>query len=125
MSQQGPTATATAVRSQQRRKIPLIVDVFNGAIRGDFTREMGIAGYLTQAVLSFTPVIGTLCALRDLVADLGKHDMVGAVVNTLSLIPFLGGFPKTARIIRAIRDLGQGAELIGNVGGRLDGRDNG
>lgn len=83
-----------------------IADVFNGAVRGDYTPYLGIAGHVTQAVFGFIPIIGTICALRDFFADRRKKDNFGAFLNFLALIPFLGGFPKTALVIRSIRHVG-------------------
>ena len=89
-----------------RRRIPFLRDVFNGAIRGDFAAEIGLAGALTQAALGFVPVVGTLCALRDVLADLRYRDRMGCLLNALALVPFLGGFPKTAEVIRVIHHAG-------------------
>ncbi len=85
---------------------PWPADIFRGAIKGDYARRLGIPGRLTQAVMGFIPVIGTVCAFRDFFACRSKHDRVGMVLNGLALIPFLGGFPKTAEVIRAIRHIG-------------------
>ena len=91
----------------QQRRIPFLRDVYNGAVRGDFAVEIGVVGALTQAALGFVPVVGTLCALRDVLADLRYRDRLGCLLNALALVPFLGGFPKTAEVIRVIHHAGQ------------------
>lgn len=105
------TAVATAeapVREHFRPWLP--ADVFRGAFLGDYAR-LGTAGYVTQAAVGFVPFVGTLCAVRDLTADLRQRDRIGASLNVLSLIPFLGGFPKTARVIRSVRDTGNAVQF--------------
>lgn len=78
---------------------PLLLDIYRGAVHGDYARQLGVAGYLTQALFGFIPVLGQLCALRDLFASIGKRDGYGIVLNFLALVPVLGGFPKTLRIL--------------------------
>ena len=70
---------------------------------GDFAQEIGGAGRLAQVVLGFVPVLGTVGALRDVVADWQQHDMVGVVLNTLAMIPTVGGVAKIAAVVRATR----------------------
>jgi hypothetical protein len=106
MSQPSGKLAGPAQAERPRRPHP-VVDVLNGALRGDYTPHLGIPGLLTQAVLGYVPVIGTCCAARDYLADRRHGDTVGAVLNALSLIPFLGGFPKTAHVVRSVRTLGQ------------------
>lgn len=89
-----------------RRRIPFARDVFNGAVRGDFAREMGTAGAITQIILGFVPGVGTVCAIRDCIADHRKRDRLGFWLNVLALAPFLGGFPKTAEVLRAVHHVG-------------------
>jgi hypothetical protein len=81
-------------------------DIVAGAFQGDFAPQLGVAGYATQIVCAFIPGIGALCALRDFFADRRKHDRVGMLLNGLALIPFLGGFPKTAAVLRSVRHIG-------------------
>jgi hypothetical protein len=97
---------ATRQPMVRRRRIPFLRDIYNGAVRGDFAAEIGLAGALTQAALGFVPVVGTLCALRDVLADLRYRDRMGCLLNALALVPFLGGFPKTAEVIRVIHHAG-------------------
>lgn len=102
-----PMASSTATVTAPGRYRPwLPADVFRGAVLGDYARRLGAAGYITQAVVGFVPVVGTMCAFRDLTADLRRRDHVGASLNGLALIPGLGGFPKTARVIRTVRGTG-------------------
>ncbi len=107
-SRQAPSSVATVERAAYSRP-PLLLDIYRGAVHGDYSRHLGVAGYLTQAVCSFIPVFGQLCALRDLIADLGKRDRLGALLNFLALVPVVGGFPKTVRIF------GETMRLMGNV----------
>src|SRR5690348_10990607 len=58
-----------------------VVDVWRGAVIGDFATEIGFFGALTQALLGFVPVIGTLCAVRDLIADMRMGDRLGMLLN--------------------------------------------
>ena len=109
-----PTAANT-----WRKPPPWPIDIYNGIVRGDFTKRRGISGYVAQAVCGFIPVIWTLCAARDLIADYGQRDRVGTVLNALSLIPFLGGFPKTGAIIRSIRDIGQMTQASQGIYGEM------
>ena len=87
----------------QRNQPTLVDDIILGAIRGDFAQNLGGAGRLTQVVMGFMPGINTLCALRDLIADLRLHDVVGAALNGLAMIPLVGGFSKIAAVLRTTR----------------------
>jgi hypothetical protein len=80
-------------------------DVVNGAVWGDFARHLGPAGVITQIVFGYIPVVGTLTALRDLIANLGAGDVLGMILNGIALFPVLGGFAKTAEIIHHARRL--------------------
>ncbi|MGZ3672975.1 MAG: hypothetical protein ACXVCO_01580 [Ktedonobacterales bacterium] len=102
------TSVATTERAVRSRP-PLLLDIYRGAVHGDYSRHLGVAGYLTQAVCSFIPIFGQLCAVRDLIADLAKRDRLGALLNFLALVPVVGGFPKTLRI------LGETMRLMSNV----------
>jgi hypothetical protein len=81
------------------RRIHVLPDVWNGAVLGDWAPRLGVAGSATQAFVFYLPVIGTLCAIRDLFACLHKRDSLGAILNALAIFPVLGGFPKTAEVI--------------------------
>ena len=108
-------ATATAQAPVRQRYRPFLpADVFRGAVLGDFAR-LGMAGYVTQAAFGFIPAVGSVCALRDLTADLRRRDRIGATLNGLSLIPFLGGFPKIARVVRSVRDTGNAVQLTSHL----------
>jgi hypothetical protein len=94
-----------------RRRIPLGRDIFNGAVRGDYAPRLGVPGTATQIALAFVPGIGTLCALRDALANWGKRDGVGVALNLLALVPLLGGFPKTAAVLRAVQHVGRAVHI--------------
>ena len=81
------------------KPIHVLPDILNGAFRGDWTPRLGVAGAVTQAIVFYIPVIGTLCAIRDFFACLHKHDSLGSILNALAVFPVLGGFPKTADVI--------------------------
>lgn len=82
-------------------------DVWRGAVMGDFAREKGVLGTGTQIVFGFLPAIGTLCAMRDFVADWRARDTLGAVLNLLAFIPFLGGFPKMVDALHSAHQVGR------------------
>jgi hypothetical protein len=82
-------------------------DILRGAFLGDYARDLGVLGAITMAVLGFVPVIGTLCALRDLFANWRHHDRVGVVLNLLAVFPVFGGFPKLLEVIRGAHHIGR------------------
>ncbi len=82
-------------------------DIYAGAVRGDFAPTLGVPGILTQIIVGFIPVVGTVCAARDFIADRRNHDRLGALLNALALIPFLGGFPKTAAVLHSVHHIGR------------------
>jgi hypothetical protein len=87
---------------------PILGDIVRGAVQGDFARELGLPGAVTQVALSFVPVVGTLCALRDAAADRQRGDKPGVALNLLSAIPLFGGAAKTAEVIRHAQRLKRG-----------------
>lgn len=97
--------------ARPRKRRSFIGDVTAGALLGDFARDLGIAGATTQAALGFVPLIGSVCAVRDLTADLRHHDRVGALLNALALIPFIGGFSKTFEVIRSSAHIGHAVHI--------------
>lgn len=92
-----------------------IEDLFNGAVLGDYAAYLGITGHVTMAVLGFVPVIGTFSAIRDFFADRRKKDRLGMFLNLLAIIPFLGGFPKTALVLHTIRHAGRVMQATGSM----------
>ncbi len=94
-----------------RRRIPLVRDVFNGAVRGDYAPQLGVPGTATQIALAFVPGIGTLCALRDALANWRRRDRIGVTLNLLALVPVAGGFPKTAAVLRAAQHVGRAVHI--------------
>jgi hypothetical protein len=90
-----------------RGRPSFLVDVWNGAVRGDFAPRLGIAGVVTQVIFGFTPILGTLCALRDLIADWRHRDRVGVLLNALAFVPLLGGFPKMVEAVRGVHQVGR------------------
>ena len=96
----GPAAVAIPPRRS------FLGDVVAGALYGDFAQGLRIPGALTQIVLSFIPVVGTICALRDLVANMRHRDRIGIILNFFALAPVLGGFSKTLEVLRAFAHVG-------------------
>ena len=86
----------------------IISDIIQGAILGDYADELGLPGAATQVALSFVPVVGTLCALRDAQADRVRRDSPGVVLNLLAALPMIGGVAKTAEVIRHAQRLKRG-----------------
>jgi hypothetical protein len=82
-----------------RRRVSFWRDVYHGAVLGDFAREKRLGGALTQIVLSFTPGVGSICAVRDCVADVRYRDGLGFFLNLLALIPVFGGISKTLDVL--------------------------
>jgi hypothetical protein len=104
-----PVETSVAAPPGRYRLLP---DLYRGAVLGDFAPELGLAGILTQLVLAFVPLIGTVCAVRDFVADRGHGDGLGALLNLLAIIPVLGGFPKTAVVMKDVKVFAKGVRAI-------------
>jgi hypothetical protein len=80
----------------------LAFDIYRGLVWGDFDQDLGVAGALAPAVVGFIPVLGTLAALRDLLACLGQRDLLGIVLNLLAIFPVLGGLAKTADALHTL-----------------------
>ena len=87
---------------------PILRDMARGAFQGDFARDLGLPGAATQVALSFVPVVGTLCALRDAEADRRRGDRPGVALNLLSAVPGVGALAKTAEVIRHAKRLKRG-----------------
>ncbi len=101
-----PAGYVPQAQPPTERRPGLVRDIWNGAVRGDFARTMGVAGGVTQVIIGFLPLFGTLAAMRDIVADLKYHDRLGCAFNTLALIPFFGGVSKTMDVIRVVHHAG-------------------
>lgn len=93
------------------RRRSVIGDVAAGLFLGDFASELGLPGAVTQIAISFVPLIGSLCAVRDLVADVRRRDRLGALLNVLALTPVLGGFSKTFEVIRSTAHVGHAVHV--------------
>jgi hypothetical protein len=106
MTQYTPYSANSGTAVATRRRHSFVADIYLGAVRGDFADDLRIPGRITQAALGYVPVLGNIMAFRDFIADRRKRDHVGAFLNALALIPFLGGFPKTAATIRTARHIG-------------------
>jgi hypothetical protein len=70
-------------------------------------------------MLSYVPVVGTLCAMRDYIACRRKGEPVEALLNGLALFPIAGGLPKTAEVF--LFRMHQ-STLAGKANGRLQHR---
>jgi hypothetical protein len=102
LSNTPPTATMPQIPHH-----PLIPDIAKGLVLGDFAGQLGPAGAVTQIVVNFIPGIGTLAALRDLVADIRKPEPLGILLNSLSVVPVLGGLTKTAEVLNNVSFAGE------------------
>lgn len=89
---------------------PLAYDIYRGAIWGDFDIEMGVAGAVTQAAVGFIPGVGTVTAVRDLIACIGRRDLLGIVLNMFAAIPVFGGVAKTADALHTLHRYRQASE---------------
>lgn len=86
-------------------------DIMQGALLGDYAPALGLPGALTQVALSFVPVVGTLCALRDAQANRVRQDHPGVVLNLLAALPVFGGVAKTAEVLRHAQRLKRGFDV--------------
>lgn len=84
----------------------LVADIWRGGILGDFARELGMVGIVTQILFGFVPIVGSLCAIRDALADWRHRDWVGFWLNILAFVPILGGFAKIAAVGQSIHRVG-------------------
>jgi hypothetical protein len=82
-------------------------DIFRGALLGDFALDLGLAGALTQVALAYTPIVGDICALRDMAGDIYHKDKLGFLLSAIALIPVLGGIAKTVDVIHNTHRVGQ------------------
>lgn len=103
----------TLIRAPQRprRRRSFVGDITAGLFLGDFARDLGLPGAVTQITVSFIPLVGSTCAVRDLIADLRHRDRIGALLNVLALTPILGGFSKTFEVIRSLSHVGHAAHI--------------
>jgi hypothetical protein len=96
------------VYPQRRRGIGgFFRDIFRGALLGDFALDLGLAGAITQVALAYTPVVGDICAIRDMVGDFYHRDRLGFLLSAIALIPVLGGIAKTVDVIHNTHRVGQ------------------
>ncbi len=102
-----PVPLSSSVYHPRRRGIVgFFTDILRGALLGDFALDLGIAGAITQVALAYTPVVGDICALRDMVGDVYHRDKFGFLLSVLTLIPVLGGIAKTIDVIHNTRRVG-------------------
>jgi hypothetical protein len=80
----------------------LALDLYRGVVWGDFDAQLGVAGAIAQSAVGFIPVVGTIAALRDLLACLGQRDLLGVVLNLLAAFPVFGGLAKTADALHTV-----------------------
>ena len=98
-------APATIAHRPAGRRYSLWRDIYWGAVWGDFSPSIGIPGAVVQALIGYVPVLGTITALRDAVADVRQHDHAGLILNLLAAFPVLGGLAKTADVLHELRRL--------------------
>ena len=97
---------APVLRQRRGGIVGFIRDIFRGALLGDFALDLGIAGALTQVVLAYTPVVGDICAIRDMAGDVYHRDKLGFLLSAIALIPVLGGIAKTVDVIHNTHRVG-------------------
>jgi hypothetical protein len=102
-----PVPLRSSVYSPRRRGIVgFFTDILRGALLGDFALDLGLAGAVTQVALAYTPVVGDICSIRDMVGDLYHRDKLGFLLSMLALVPILGGIAKTIDVIHNTRRVG-------------------
>ena len=102
-----PVPLRSSVYSPRRRGIVgFFTDILRGALLGDFALDLGLAGAITQVALAYTPVVGDICSIRDMVGDLYHRDKLGFLLSMLALVPVLGGIAKTIDVIHNTRRVG-------------------
>jgi hypothetical protein len=94
--------------SPTKKNPSIIADMTRGALQGDFAPELGLPGAATQVALTFVPVVGTLCGLRDAAADRRRGDYKGVALNLLAMVPVVGGVAKVVELGRHARRLKKG-----------------
>lgn len=109
MSRDVPVAQPYFPVVQPRRSgfVGFLRDILRGALLGDFALDLGIAGALTQVVLAYTPIVGDVCAIRDMMGDVYHRDKLGFLLSAIALIPVLGGIAKTVDVIHNTHRVGQ------------------
>ena len=90
----------------------LFRDIAHGALLGDAGPRLRFPGALTQIVLGYVPIVGTLCALRDFVACHRSGRTLAAGLNFLALLPVFGGLPKTVEVIGNLVTTGHTGKLL-------------
>ncbi len=80
----------------------LAFDLYRGVVWGDFDLQLGVAGAIAQSAVGFVPGVGTITALRDLIACLRQRDLLGIVLNILAAFPVFGGLAKTADALHTL-----------------------
>jgi hypothetical protein len=102
-----PPPPREAVPVRRAPVTSFVLDVFRGAILGDFAHDLHVPGAVTQAVLGYVPVVGDIIAIRDAIHDTLHRDALGVFLNILALFPVAGGIPKTIEVIRSTRHIHQ------------------
>ncbi len=116
LSQPGATtATQTSPWSPQVVHHPVVPDIARAIFLGDFSEHLGPAGGVTQIVISFIPGIGTVASLRDFIADCGKPEPLGIVLNGFGMLPILGGFSKTAEVMNRVQMVNESFVVVHGV----------
>jgi hypothetical protein len=99
--QSTPPTTPRAVMPTPAAR-SLAFDLYRGVVWGDFDLQLGVAGAIAQSVIGFVPGVGTITALRDLLACLGQRDLLGIVLNILAAFPVFGGLAKTTDALHTL-----------------------
>ncbi|HEY8597916.1 MAG TPA: hypothetical protein VIL85_05765 [Thermomicrobiales bacterium] len=86
-------------------------DIVQGALLGDFARDLGLPGAVVQVALNFVPVVGSICAMRDAVANWRVKDRPGVALNLLAIVPVIGSVAKVAELWRHMGRLRRGFDV--------------
>ena len=101
-----PLRSSVVYHPRRRGIVGFFTDIVRGALLGDFALDLGIAGAITQVALAYTPIVGDICSIRDMVGDLYHRDKLGFLLSMLALVPILGGIAKTIDVIHNTRRVG-------------------
>ena len=100
-------AYSPVIRRRRGGIVRFFRDILRGALLGDFALDLGLAGAVTQVALAYTPLVGDICAVRDMIGDLYHKDRIGFLLSALALVPVLGGVAKTIDVIHNTHRVGK------------------
>lgn len=93
-------------------RAPWWQDILKGAVFGDFAPDLGLPGAVTQVWLSYLPIVGDVCAARDVVAGWRRRDRLDILLNVLVMVPVIGGTAKVADVLRNARRVHRALHIV-------------